>query len=75
MMMLPESTVRRPLGRKNVVRHWLLIDKDMHIFGEKQADINWENEEVRQEIYKVLRWWLDRGLDGFRVGNCCPEPG
>ncbi|KAL1969809.1 hypothetical protein VTN77DRAFT_7318 [Rasamsonia byssochlamydoides] len=39
----------------------------MHIFGEKQADINWENEEVRQEIYKVLRWWLDRGLDGFRL--------
>jgi hypothetical protein len=47
----------------------LLIDKDMHIFGDKQADINWGNEEVRQEIYKVLRWWLDRGLDGFRVRN------
>lgn len=40
---------------------------DMHIFGDRQADINWENEEVRQEIYKMLHWWLGRGLDGFRV--------
>lgn len=41
--------------------------KDMHIFGDRQADINWENEEVRQELYKMLHWWLKRGLDGFRV--------
>lgn len=40
---------------------------DLHIFGDKQADINWENAEVRQELYKMLHWWLERGLDGFRV--------
>jgi len=45
----------------------LLIKKDLHIFGEKQADVNWDNENVRKELYEVLRWWLDRGVDGFRV--------
>ena len=45
----------------------LLIKKDLHIFGEKQADINWDNEDVRKELYEVLRWWLERGVDGFRV--------
>jgi glycosidase len=45
----------------------LLIKKDLHIFGEKKADVNWDNENVRKELYEVLRWWLDRGVDGFRV--------
>lgn len=40
---------------------------DMHIFGDKQADLNWENEELRQAIYKIAIWWLERGIDGFRV--------
>ncbi|KAN0081145.1 alpha glucosidase, partial [Elaphomyces granulatus] len=39
----------------------------LHIFGEKQADVNWDNENVRKELYEVLRWWLDRGVDGFRL--------
>lgn len=38
----------------------------LHIWGKKQPDLNWDNKEVRQEIYKVMRWWLDRGVDGFR---------
>jgi glycosidase len=41
----------------------------MHIFGDKQADLNWDNEELRQAIYKVATWWLERGVDGFRVGS------
>lgn len=39
----------------------------MHIFSTKQPDLNWENPEVRNELYKMINWWLNRGIDGFRV--------
>lgn len=39
----------------------------MHLFSRHQADLNWENPEVRQAIYEMLRWWLARGVDGFRM--------
>lgn len=39
----------------------------LHMFSEKQPDLNWENEDVRREIYKMMRWWLDKGIDGFRM--------
>ena len=39
----------------------------MHIFSPKQPDLNWENPEVRQAIFAMMRWWLDRGVDGFRM--------
>ena len=39
----------------------------LHIFSTKQPDLNWENPEVRQAIYAMMRWWLDRGVDGFRM--------
>ncbi|HEY9376827.1 MAG TPA: alpha-glucosidase [Jiangellaceae bacterium] len=39
----------------------------LHLFSRKQADLNWENPEVRQAIYSMMRWWLDRGVDGFRM--------
>ena len=39
----------------------------LHLFHEKQPDLNWKNPEVRQEIYKMMRHWLDRGVDGFRL--------
>jgi oligo-1,6-glucosidase len=39
----------------------------LHLFSEKQPDLNWENPEVRAEIYKMMRWWVDRGVDGFRM--------
>ena len=39
----------------------------MHLFAIKQPDLNWENEEVRSELYKMVNWWLDKGIDGFRV--------
>jgi oligo-1,6-glucosidase len=39
----------------------------MHIFSRKQADLNWENPEVRQAVFAMMRWWLDRGVDGFRM--------
>ncbi|CAF1105123.1 unnamed protein product [Rotaria sordida] len=39
----------------------------LHTFTSKQPDLNWENPIVRQEVYKIMRWWLDKGVDGFRM--------
>ena len=39
----------------------------LHLFSRKQPDLNWENPEVRQAVYAMLRWWLERGVDGFRM--------
>lgn len=39
----------------------------MHVFSRKQPDLNWENENMRQAIYNMVNWWLDKGIDGFRV--------
>jgi oligo-1,6-glucosidase len=39
----------------------------LHLFTRKQPDLNWENPEVREAVYSMMRWWLDRGVDGFRM--------
>ncbi|WP_071461471.1 glycoside hydrolase family 13 protein [Bacillus massilinigeriensis] len=39
----------------------------LHIFSKKQPDLNWENREVREALYEMVNWWLDKGIDGFRV--------
>ncbi len=39
----------------------------MHIFSKKQPDLNWENQEVRNRLYEMVNWWLDKGIDGFRI--------
>jgi oligo-1,6-glucosidase len=39
----------------------------LHLFSRKQPDLNWENPQVRQAVYAMMRWWLDRGVDGFRM--------
>lgn len=39
----------------------------MHLFSTKQPDLNWKNEEVRHSLYQMINWWLDKGIDGFRV--------
>ncbi|WP_336920684.1 glycoside hydrolase family 13 protein [Aquipuribacter sp. SD81] len=39
----------------------------LHLFSRKQPDLNWENPEVRHAVYAMMRWWLDRGVDGFRM--------
>ena len=39
----------------------------LHLFSAKQPDLNWENPEVRQAIYAMMNWWVDRGVDGFRM--------
>ncbi|MDH7447934.1 glycoside hydrolase family 13 protein [Aquimarina sp. 2201CG14-23] len=39
----------------------------LHLFTRKQPDLNWENPKVREEIYNAMRFWLDKGVDGFRM--------
>ena len=39
----------------------------LHLFSKKQPDLNWENEQMRQDVYGMIRRWLDRGIDGFRM--------
>jgi len=39
----------------------------LHLFDEKQPDLDWENENVRESVYEMMRWWLDQGIDGFRM--------
>jgi alpha-glucosidase len=39
----------------------------LHLFSEKQPDLNWENSDVRKALYKMVIWWLDKGIDGFRI--------
>lgn len=40
----------------------------LHTFSEHQPDLNWENPRVRQEVFKILEYWLTQGIDGFRMG-------
>ncbi|MEH7418383.1 alpha-glucosidase [Neobacillus drentensis] len=50
----------------------------MHIFSPRQPDLNWENPEVRNALYDMVNWWLDKGIDGFRVdaiSHIKKEPG
>jgi len=39
----------------------------LHIFSKKQPDLNWENPTLRNEVYNMMKWWLDKGIDGFRM--------
>ena len=39
----------------------------LHLFTKKQPDLNWENKDVREAVYEMINWWLDKGIDGFRV--------
>ncbi|CAI2458567.1 Oligo-1,6-glucosidase [Serratia ficaria] len=43
----------------------------LHLFSERQPDLNWENPEVRAALYDMMRWWLDKGIDGFRIDAIC----
>ncbi|KAA0762837.1 alpha-glucosidase [Bacillus sp. SH5-2] len=39
----------------------------LHLFSKKQPDLNWDNEEVRQDVYEMMKFWLEKGIDGFRM--------
>ncbi|MBK8460099.1 MAG: alpha-glucosidase [Micropruina sp.] len=50
----------------------------LHIFSSKQPDLNWENPDVREAVYAMMRWWLEQGVDGFRmdvINLISKEPG
>lgn len=60
-------------SRGNATPYWYL-----HLFDSTQPDLNWENEEVRAEFRDILRFWFDRGVDGFRIDvahGMAKEPG
>ena len=42
----------------------------LHLFTKKQPDLNWENENMRKDIYSMMKFWLDKGVDGFRMDVC-----
>lgn len=49
---------------------WTSVGDDryyLHVFGKKQPDLNWENPKLREKLYEMIRWWLDKGIAGFRV--------
>ncbi|SDJ78364.1 glycoside hydrolase family 13 protein [Alkalibacterium thalassium] len=50
---------------------WTLDEKSgqyyLHLFSRKQPDLNWENERMRQDVYKMMNFWLDKGIGGFRM--------
>lgn len=58
---------------KNVANEKAFSDKAtsgeyaLHLFSKKQMDLNWENPELRDEVIKMINWWLDKGVDGFRM--------
>lgn len=39
----------------------------LHLFSKKQMDLNWDNPDMRSQVYEMMRWWLDKGVDGFRM--------
>lgn len=39
----------------------------LHLFSKKQMDLNWENENLRKDLYSMINWWLEKGIDGFRL--------
>lgn len=39
----------------------------LHLFSKKQVDLNWDQPKVRQAVYAIMNWWLDKGIDGFRM--------
>lgn len=39
----------------------------LHLFSQKQPDLNWDNPKVRQEVFDMMNWWLEKGVDGFRM--------
>ncbi|WP_338778064.1 alpha-glucosidase [Metabacillus sp. FJAT-52054] len=50
---------------------WELDEKTgqyyLHVFAAKQPDLNWKNKDMRTAVYDMINWWLDKGIDGFRV--------
>lgn len=39
----------------------------LHLFSKKQPDLNWENQQMRQSVYEMMNFWIDKGIGGFRL--------
>lgn len=69
----PEKDGRKPNNWESVFSGsvWEYDDATdeyyLHLFSKKQPDLNWENPKLRDEVYKMMTWWLDKGIDGFRM--------
>ena len=76
----PPSPVGRGAGGEGPPNNWVSFfsgpawefdaatgEYYLHLFSRKQPDLNWENPALRQEIYRMMRFWLDKGVDGFRM--------
>ena len=67
----PRAPSRRTGSRCSPGPAWELDEASgeyyLHLFSRKQPDLNWENPQVRQAVYAMMRWWVDRGVDGFRM--------
>ncbi|MCH2806909.1 glucohydrolase, partial [Listeria monocytogenes] len=50
---------------------WELDEKTaeyyLHLFSKKQPDLNWETPKLRQDVYNIMKFWLDKGIDGLRM--------
>ncbi len=50
---------------------WQLDEKTgqyfLHLYSKRQPDLNWKNKQVRQEIYQMMNFWIDKGIGGFRM--------
>ena len=56
------------LFKGNAWNYYENIDQwALHLFSKKQMDLNWENEKMRNDIYSMMNWWLEKGIDGFRM--------
>ncbi|MFP7493031.1 alpha-glucosidase [Terribacillus saccharophilus] len=63
----PPSDWRTHLGRSAWTWNEQTEEYYLHLYSEKQPDLNWDNPKVRQEIYDIMRFWLEKGIDGFRI--------
>ena len=43
------------------------LDSIICMFCKEQPDLNWESEKLKEELFNMIRWWLDKGIDGFRL--------
>lgn len=54
---------------------WTQVEGDsryyLHAFSKRQPDLNWENEQLREEIYQMVNYWLEKGIAGFRIDAIC----
>lgn len=64
---LPNNWMSSKTGKSVWTKIGDIEEYYLHLYTEKQPDLNWENKEVRFEIYNIMKYWFDKGVDGFRM--------